>query len=221
MKFSYSIFKKKITFIFQIKQLHNSDPSMIGCLWVECSMNGWRPITRMCSFSQKVIPRIPQLAAKSCKCTQRKKSYDPPPLPLNSRGSRASQQRNCGLSELSFSAICLLFSWCLVQTSLTWQGVITYSPTCTSWYKCVTHMINTWESSLLFSSFSSSISKYISDLVMDMVPLMAAPGAISLQVVDRATGPAKSQRQSGLLFALYSCHFTDITYIQTSLLFVT
>lgn len=109
-----------------IKQLHNSDPSMIGCLWVECSMNGWRPITRMCSFSQKVIPRIPQLAAKSCKCTQRKKSYDPPPLPLNSRGSRASQQRNCGLSELSFSAICLLFSWCLVQTSLTWQGVLTY-----------------------------------------------------------------------------------------------
>lgn len=66
------------------------------------------------------------LAAKSCKCTQRKKSYDPPPLPLNSRGSRASPQRNCGLSELSFSAICLLFSWCLVQTSLTWQGVLTY-----------------------------------------------------------------------------------------------
>ena len=66
------------------------------------------------------------LAAKSCKCTQRKKSYDPPPLPLNSRGSRASPQRNCGLSELSFSAICLLFSWCLVQTSLTWQMVLTY-----------------------------------------------------------------------------------------------
>lgn len=97
----------------------------------------------------------------------------------------------------------------------------THPPTCTSWYRCVTHMINTWESNLLFSSFSSSISKYISDLVMDMVPLMAAPGAISLQAVDRATGPVKPQRQWGLLFALYSCHFTDITYIQTSPLFVT
>ena len=62
---------------------------MIGCLWVECSMNGWRPITRMCSFSQKVIPRIPQLAAKSCKCTQRKKVLLSPSPPTKFQGKQS------------------------------------------------------------------------------------------------------------------------------------
>lgn len=72
--------------------------------------------------------------------------------------------------------------------------------TCISWFDLPgltqvrhKHKVNTWASSFLFSSFSSSISKYISVLVMDIVPLMAAPGAISLQEVDNATGPVKSK----------------------------
>ena len=43
----------------------------------------------------------------------------------------------------------------------------------------------------LFSSSSSSISKYISDFVIDIVPLTTAPGATSLHCVETATGPAE------------------------------
>jgi len=52
---------------------------------------------------------------------------------------------------------------------------------------------HTFESIFLFLVSSSSISKYSSVLVMEMVPWTHAPGDISWHAVDRATGPAQSQ----------------------------
>ena len=49
----------------------------------------------------------------------------------------------------------------------------------------------TFGSIFLFPSSSSSISKYMSVFVIDIRPLMATPGAISLHGVDSATGPIK------------------------------
>lgn len=56
----------------------------------------------------------------------------------------------------------------------------------------------TLESIFLFSGSSSSISKYISTLVMDMIPLMVPAAETSLHGVLRATGPETGNQQNSI-----------------------
>ena len=56
--------------------------------------------------------------------------------------------------------------------------------------------IHTWGSNFLYSELSSSTSKYISEAVIDMVPLTAIPGDTKIAVVLILTGPVNTNRNT-------------------------